>query len=187
MSWPRSCGLSSSRLVRLTEGHLIVVVLTNWNADIFSLGRPLVVAARSDRPAGRRPRTVISRVKVGSRLDPASEESLANVERVTALVASCDPGQLLWPDGGATYTAGRAWRHAGAIAGGRRIRPDCPAGCPRQPRLLRLPLRYSNASRVERKTPPVSLGVPLGWALRSGGQAPEADALSTELQARGCR
>src|SRR5204862_8264055 len=37
---------------------------------------------------------------------------------------------------------------------------------------------------VERETLPVSLGVPLGWPQRSGGQAPEADALSTELQAR---
>jgi hypothetical protein len=42
-----------------------------------------------------------------------------------------------------------------------------------------------NARNLERKTPPVSLGVPLGWPQRSGGQAPEADALSTELQARG--
>src|SRR6188474_1936906 len=40
---------------------------------------------------------------------------------------------------------------------------------------------------VERKTPAVSLGVPLAWPQRSGGQAPEADALSTELQARGRR
>ena len=32
----------------LTEDHLIVVVLTNGDADIFELGRPLVVAARSD-------------------------------------------------------------------------------------------------------------------------------------------
>ena len=39
-------------------------------------------------------------------------------------------------------------------------------------------------TNVERKTPPVLLGLPLGWPLRSGGQAPEADALSTELQAR---
>ena len=38
---------------------------------------------------------------------------------------------------------------------------------------------------VERKTPHVSLGVPLGWPQRSGVSAPEADALSTELQARG--
>ena len=37
------------------------------------------------------------------------------------------------------------------------------------------------------KLHPLSLGVPLGWPLRSGGQAPEADALSTELQARGPR
>jgi hypothetical protein len=37
---------------------------------------------------------------------------------------------------------------------------------------------------LERKTPTVSLGVPHGWPQRSGGQAPEADALSTELQAR---
>ncbi len=28
--------------------------------------------------------------------------------------------------------------------------------------------------RTERKTQPVSLGVPLGWPQRSGGQAPEA-------------
>jgi hypothetical protein len=40
---------------------------------------------------------------------------------------------------------------------------------------------------IERKTLPISLAVPLGWPLRSGGQAPEADALSTELQARGPR
>ena len=39
-------------------------------------------------------------------------------------------------------------------------------------------------AKVERKTPLVSLGVPLGRPLRSGGQAPEADALSAELQAR---
>lgn len=32
----------------LTEDHLIVVVLTNFDADIFNLGRPLVMAARSD-------------------------------------------------------------------------------------------------------------------------------------------
>ena len=32
----------------LTEDHMIVVVLTNWNADIFELGRPLVVAGRSN-------------------------------------------------------------------------------------------------------------------------------------------
>ena len=38
--------------------------------------------------------------------------------------------------------------------------------------------------RKERKTQPFSLGVPLGWPQRSGGQAPEADALSSELQAR---
>jgi hypothetical protein len=44
----------------------------------------------------------------------------------------------------------------------------------------------SGSLRVERKTPPVSLGVPPGWwPLRSGGQAPEADAL--ELQARRLR
>ena len=41
--------------------------------------------------------------------------------------------------------------------------------------------------KLERKTLPGSLGFPLGWPLRSGGQAPEADALSTELQARGPR
>ncbi len=40
-------------------------------------------------------------------------------------------------------------------------------------------------TELEGKTPHVSLGVPLEWPLRSGGQAPEADALSTELQARG--
>jgi RNA polymerase sigma factor (sigma-70 family) len=40
-------------------------------------------------------------------------------------------------------------------------------------------------ARRERKTPHVSFGIPLGWPQRSGGQAPEADALSTELQARG--
>ena len=38
---------------------------------------------------------------------------------------------------------------------------------------------------LERKTLPVTLGVPLGWPQRSGSQAPEADALSTELKARG--
>ncbi len=32
----------------LTEDHLIVVVLTNFDADIFNLARPLVLAARSD-------------------------------------------------------------------------------------------------------------------------------------------
>ena len=32
----------------LTEDLLIVVVLTNFDADIFNLGRPLVMAARSD-------------------------------------------------------------------------------------------------------------------------------------------
>jgi D-alanyl-D-alanine carboxypeptidase len=32
----------------LTEDHLIVVVLTNSNSDIFNLARPLVMAARSD-------------------------------------------------------------------------------------------------------------------------------------------
>jgi D-alanyl-D-alanine carboxypeptidase len=32
----------------LTEDHLIVVVLTNFDASIFELGRPLVVAARSE-------------------------------------------------------------------------------------------------------------------------------------------
>ena len=32
----------------LTEDHLIVVVLTNFDADIFNLARPLVMAARSD-------------------------------------------------------------------------------------------------------------------------------------------
>ena len=32
----------------LTEDHLIVVVLTNFDADIFNLARPLVVAVRSD-------------------------------------------------------------------------------------------------------------------------------------------
>jgi D-alanyl-D-alanine carboxypeptidase len=32
----------------LTEGGMIVVVLTNFNGDIFNLGRPLVTAARSD-------------------------------------------------------------------------------------------------------------------------------------------
>jgi D-alanyl-D-alanine carboxypeptidase len=32
----------------LTEDRLIVVVLTNFNADIFELGRPLVLAARSE-------------------------------------------------------------------------------------------------------------------------------------------
>ena len=32
----------------LTEDHLIVVVLTNFDADVFELGRPLVVAARSN-------------------------------------------------------------------------------------------------------------------------------------------
>jgi hypothetical protein len=37
---------------------------------------------------------------------------------------------------------------------------------------------------LERKTPLVLLGVPVGWPQRSGGSAPEADALSTELQAR---
>ncbi len=31
-----------------TEDHLIVVVLTNFDADIFNLARPLVMAARSD-------------------------------------------------------------------------------------------------------------------------------------------
>jgi hypothetical protein len=43
------------------------------------------------------------------------------------------------------------------------------------------------STKRQRKTQPVSLGPPVGWALRSGGQAPEADALSTELQARGLR
>jgi hypothetical protein len=43
----------------------------------------------------------------------------------------------------------------------------------------------SRPSQVERKTRPVSLGVPLGWPQRSGGSAPEADALSTVLRARG--
>ena len=32
----------------LTEDHLIVVVLTNFDASIFELGRPLVMAARSE-------------------------------------------------------------------------------------------------------------------------------------------
>jgi D-alanyl-D-alanine carboxypeptidase len=32
----------------LTEDHMIVVVLTNFDAPVFDLGRPLVVAARSD-------------------------------------------------------------------------------------------------------------------------------------------
>ena len=32
----------------LTEDHLIVVVLTNFDASVFELGRPLVVAARSN-------------------------------------------------------------------------------------------------------------------------------------------
>lgn len=32
----------------LTDDPLIVIVLTNGDADIFELGRPLVVAARSD-------------------------------------------------------------------------------------------------------------------------------------------
>jgi hypothetical protein len=32
----------------LTDGHLIVVVLTNGDADIWELGRPLVVTARSE-------------------------------------------------------------------------------------------------------------------------------------------
>jgi len=32
----------------LTEDHLIVVVLTNFDASIFELGRPLIVAARSE-------------------------------------------------------------------------------------------------------------------------------------------
>lgn len=32
----------------LTEDHLIVVVLTNFDADVFELGRPFVTAARSD-------------------------------------------------------------------------------------------------------------------------------------------
>lgn len=32
----------------LTEDHLIVVVLTNFDADIFNVARPLVMAARSD-------------------------------------------------------------------------------------------------------------------------------------------
>src|SRR5574342_240075 len=48
-------------------------------------------------------------------------------------------------------------------------------------------MRHLEPLGVERKTPPVSLGVPLGWPLRSGGQGPEADALCTELQARGPR
>jgi len=32
----------------LTEDPMIVVVLTNFDADILNLGRPLVVAARSE-------------------------------------------------------------------------------------------------------------------------------------------
>ena len=32
----------------LTEDHLIVVVLTNFDADIWDLGRPLVTAALSE-------------------------------------------------------------------------------------------------------------------------------------------
>src|SRR5665811_1755187 len=40
------------------------------------------------------------------------------------------------------------------------------------------------SAEIERKTPQVLLGVPRGRPQRSGGQAPEADALSAELQAR---
>jgi hypothetical protein len=77
----------------------------------------------------------------------------------------------------------------------RRKRPDTPAACARSgPGVHGAPDRsrrcdvvcrtQKELAEVERKTPPVSLGVPLGRPLRSGGQAPEADALSAELQAR---
>ncbi len=80
----------------------------------------------------------------------------------------------------------------------RRKRPDTPAagarsgpgvrGAPDRSRRCDVVCRtQKELAEVERKTPPVSLGVPLGRPQRSGGQAPEADALSAELQARGCR
>ena len=46
-TWVQNFGYNSWAAC-LTEDHLIVVVLTNFDASIFELGRPLVMAARSE-------------------------------------------------------------------------------------------------------------------------------------------
>ena len=69
--------------------------------------------------------------------------------------------------------ARRLWRH-GAKA--------CP--CRSGGKSGRRERRSIRAGESERRIPRVSLGVPFGLPLRSGGHAQEADALSTELPAR---